>query len=54
VDRRLGRLLDLAEESRVARLRQLGAGDTYRVYGCGKILSVDYDRGELIVEKEAL
>jgi hypothetical protein len=53
---RLGRLPDAAtptaEASRAARLRQLGEDGTYRVYNCGKILHVDYERGELIVERE--
>jgi hypothetical protein len=26
--------------------------DVYRVHNCGKILHVDYSRGELIVERE--
>lgn len=56
-DRRLG-LLPTAvvlttEASREARLRQLGKAGTYRVYNCGKILHVDYERGELVVEREA-
>jgi hypothetical protein len=45
-------VVPMAEAARVARLRQLGEAGTYRVYNCGKILHVDYDRGELIVEEE--
>lgn len=41
-----------AETVRAARLRELGETGTYRVLNCGKILHVDYDRGELIVERE--
>lgn len=41
-----------AEAMRAARLRQLGEAGTCRVYNCGKILHVDYDRGELIIERE--
>jgi hypothetical protein len=54
--RRLGLLptaaVPTAEAARAARLRQLGEAGTYRVHNCGKILHVDYDRGELIVERE--
>jgi hypothetical protein len=41
-----------AEASRHTRLRQLGEAGTYRVHNCGRILHVDYDRGELIVERD--
>jgi hypothetical protein len=41
-----------AETSRHTRLRQLGEAGTYRVHNCGRILHVDYDRGELIVERD--
>lgn len=54
-DRRLGLLGTgdglSAEAHRAARLKELGTAGTYRVYNCGKILHVDYDRGELVVEK---
>ena len=53
---RIGRLpgaaTPTAEAARAARLRELGETGTYRVFNCGKILHVDYDRGELIVERE--
>ena len=42
----------LEEAARAARLRQLGAAGTLRVYNCGKILHVDYERGALIIERE--
>lgn len=48
--RRLG-LLPTVEAARHARLRQLGEAGTYRVHNCGRILHVDYERGELIVER---
>lgn len=55
-DRRLGLLptaaVPTAEAARAARLRQLGEAGTYRVYNCGKILNVDYERGELVIERE--
>jgi len=55
-ERRLGRLLGMGistgEAGRQDRLRQIGEAGTYRVHNCGKILYVDYDRGELIVERE--
>lgn len=55
-DRRLGLLgtgsVPNAEARRAARLVELGEAGTYRVHNCGKILHVDYDRGELIVERE--
>ncbi len=55
-DRRLGLLpgavVPTAEAARAARLRELGEAGTYRVHNCGSILHVDYDRGELIVERE--
>jgi len=41
-----------AEAQREARLRELGEAGTYVVHNCGKILHVDYERGELICEKE--
>jgi len=41
-----------AEVERAARLRDLGEAGTYRVYNCGRILHVDYERGELIVDRE--
>lgn len=41
-----------AEAVRAARLRELGEAGTIRVHNCGKILHVDYDRGDLIVERE--
>lgn len=50
-DRRIG-LLGTAESRRADRLRELGEAGTYRVHNCGKILHVDYDRGELVVERE--
>lgn len=57
--RRLGQLpiavvptAETADEDRQARLRQLGAAGTCRIYNCGKILHVDYDRGELVIERE--
>lgn len=54
--RRLGQLssatVPMAEAVRHERLRQLGGAGTYRVHNCGKILHVDYERGELIVERE--
>lgn len=37
---------------RAERLAQLGTAGTYRVYNCGTILHVDYERGELIVERQ--
>ena len=53
---RLGRLsiagTPTAEAIRHERLRQLGEARTYRVHNCGTILHVDYERGELIVERE--
>lgn len=56
-DRRFGGLpaavVPTAEAARAARLCQLGEGGTYRFHNCGTILHVDYDRGELIVEREA-
>lgn len=56
VARRLGLLpcvvVPVAEDARASRLRQLGERGTLRVHNCGKILHVDYDRGELIVERE--
>jgi len=56
-DRRLGALsaaaVPTAEAARAARLRQLGEAGTYRVHNCGRILHVDYERGELIVERDA-
>jgi hypothetical protein len=52
-DRRLGSLPSSPPVTdREERLRQLGDRGTYRVYNCGKILYVDYERGELIVERE--
>jgi len=56
-DRRLGllgtgRVLN-AEGRRAVRLAELGEAGTYRVHNCGKILHVDYDRGELVVERES-
>lgn len=42
-----------AEALRAARLRQLGEEGTYRVYNCGVILEVDYERGQLVVERPA-
>jgi len=56
-DRRIG-LLPVAsepspEQRRADRLRQIGEAGTYRVHNCGRILHVDYDRGELIVERDA-
>lgn len=55
-DRRLGLLpaAPTAEVARAARLRQLGEGGTCRVYNCGEILHVDYERGELVVSREGL
>lgn len=55
MDRRLGALpaAETPEDARAARLRQLGEEGTYRVYNCGRILHVDYERGQLIVEREA-
>jgi hypothetical protein len=43
--------LSAPEEDRGTRLLQLGEARTCRVHNCGKILHVDYDRGELIVER---
>ena len=45
-------LAPTAEDARQARFRQLGAAGTYRVHNCGKILFVDYERGELVVERD--
>lgn len=57
-DRRLGLLgtgqAPSADARRAARLGALGSVGTTHVYNCGKILHVDYDRGELIVEREPL
>lgn len=55
-DRRIGLLgtgaAPSAEVRRVARLAGLGEAGTYKVHNCGRILHVDYERGELIVERE--
>lgn len=53
-DRRLGTLpVEVtAVSARAERLSQLGEAGTYRVYNCGKILHVDYERGQLVVERE--
>lgn len=53
-DRRLGTLpvATTPASARADRLSQLGEAGTYRVYNCGKILYVDYERGQLIVERE--
>jgi hypothetical protein len=40
-----------AAARRAAQLVRLGDPGTYRVYNCGRILHVDYERGELIVER---
>jgi hypothetical protein len=40
------------EARRVARLAELGEAGTHKTYNCGRILYVDYERGELIVERE--
>jgi len=42
-----------AEAVRAARLRQLGEAGTRSVHNCGRILSVDYDRGEFVVQRRA-
>lgn len=55
-DRRLGLLgtgdSPSAEARRAARLVELGEAGTYRVYNCGEILHVDYERSELVCAKE--
>lgn len=50
-DRRLGCLsaAPTPEVLRADRLRQLGDAGTLRVYNCGEILQVDYERGELVI-----
>ena len=59
IDRRIGLLgapavpKSKAEADRAARLLQLGKVGTIRVYNCGKILHVDYDRGEFVVQRRA-
>jgi hypothetical protein len=57
-DHRLGLLgtgagTGLSDEARrAARLAELGEAGTYKTYNCGRILHVDYERGELIVERD--
>jgi hypothetical protein len=55
-DRRLGRLgtgdVSSDEMRRAVRRAELGESGTYKVHNCGRILHVDYERGELIVERE--
>ena len=56
-DRRIGLLgapvipTSAAEAARTSRLLQLGEAGTYRVHNCGKILRVDYERGDLVVSR---
>lgn len=41
-----------AEAARASRLQKLGEAGTSRVYNCGKILLVDFERGMLVVERK--
>ena len=52
-DRRLGQLGTgaNAEAARAARLVELGEAGTYKVYNCGEILHVDYERRVMIVAR---
>ncbi len=56
IDRRLGLLpiaaTPSAEAARAERLRQLGETGTYRVYNCGEILHVDYEKGQLVCARD--
>ena len=55
-DHRLGLLATegspSAEARRSARLAELGERGTYKVYNCGEILHVDYERSELICARD--
>lgn len=37
---------------RADRLVELGDGGTQRTYNCGRILHVDYERGEIVTERD--